>query len=148
MNQRILDADKIQEGLRNSGLMWSVKVMSTMNLKTGTSVQLSGNYSSPRILTLGVSAPRYGMDVGVRQSMLKNRASLSLRVSDVFYTSSWIMSLDGNGFSQEIERYFDSRVAFLTFTYQFGQQQRDNSSRRNRGQRDGSDDEGGGEMMF
>lgn len=149
INQRILDADKIQEGLRNSGLMWSVKLMSTMNLKTGTSIQLSGNYASPRILTLGVSAPRYGMDLGVRQSMLKNKASLSLRVSDVFYTSSWIMSLDGNGFSQEIERYFDSRVAFLTFTYQFGQQQRDSSSRRSRGQRDGNgDDDGGGEMMF
>jgi outer membrane receptor protein involved in Fe transport len=149
MNQRILDADKIQEGLRNSGLMWSVKLMSTTTFKTGTSIQLSGNYSSPRILTLGVSAPRYGMDIGVRQSMLKNKGSLSLRLSDVFYTSSWIMSLDGNGFSQEIERYFDSRVAFLTFTYQFGQQTRDNQSRR-RGQRDsnGDDAEGGGEMMF
>lgn len=149
MNQRILDADKIQEGLRNSGLMWSVKMMSTMNLKTGTSVQLSGNYSSPRILTLGISAPRYGMDLGVRQTLLKNRVSLSLRVSDVFYTSNWIMSLDGNGFSQEIERYFDSRVAFLTFTYQFGHQQRDNSTpRRNQRGESNGDDEGGGEMMF
>jgi outer membrane receptor protein involved in Fe transport len=148
MNQRILDAEKIQPGLSNSGLMWSVKMMSTMNLKTGTSIQLSGNYSSPRILTLGVSAPRYGMDIGVRQSLMKNRASLSLRVSDVFYTSSWIMSLEGSGFSQEIERYFDSRVAFLTFTYQFGKQQRDNKARQ-RGQREnGEDSEGGGEMMF
>jgi hypothetical protein len=148
MNQRILDAGKIQEGLSNSGLMWSAKMMSTMNLKTGTSIQLSGYYSSPYILTIGVSAPRYGMDIGVRQSMLKNRASLSLRVSDVFYTSSWIMSLEGNGFDQEIERYFDSRVAFLTFTYQFGQQQRDNAARR-KSQRDGNgDDDGGGEMMF
>ncbi|MFO7722472.1 MAG: TonB-dependent receptor [Bacteroidales bacterium] len=149
MNQRILDADKIQEGLRTSGLMWSVKLMSTMTLKAGTSIQLSGYYSSPRILTLGVSAPRYGMDIGARQSLLKNKASISLRLSDVFYTSSWKMSLDGSGFSQEIERYFDSRVAFLTFTYQFGQQPRENQSKR-RGQRDsnGDESEGGGEMMF
>lgn len=148
LNQRILDAEKIQEGLKNSGFMWSVKVMSTMNLKTGTSIQLTGNYSSPRIMTLGISAPRYGMDLGVKQSLLKNKASLSLRLSDVFYTSGWKMSIDGTGFSQEIERYFDSRVAFLTFTYQFGKQSRENGTRKRGTREQGEDSEGGGEMMF
>ncbi len=149
MNQRILDAENIQEGLRKSGLMWSAKMMSTLTLKTGTSVQISGNYSSPRIMTIGVSAPRYGMDIAARQSILKNKGSLSLRVSDVFHTSNWIMSLDGEGFSQEIERYFDSRIVFLTFTYQFGQQQRDPKARK-QDERDtnGDDSEEGGEMMF
>lgn len=148
LNQRIINADKIQEGLRNSGLMWSVKLMSTMNLSTGTSIQITGNYTSPRVLTLGTSAPRYVLDLGIRQSVLKNRGSLSLRVSDVFYTSSWIMSLEGNGFSQEIERYFDSRVAFLTFTWQFGKQQKENGTRKRTTREQGDEGEGGVEMMF
>jgi len=147
MNQRVLDASKIQEGLGNSGMMWSTRLMSTLNLKTGTSVQITGYYSSPWIMTIGVSAPRYGMDMGVRQSLLKNKASLSLRFSDVFYTSRWKMSLDGIGFSQEVERYFDSRVVNLTFSYQFGQQQRDQSSRR-RGTREQNGGDDGGDMMF
>lgn len=149
MNQRILDAENIQKGLKKSGLMWSTKLMSTMSLSTGTSLQFTGSYSSRRVLTLGISAPRYVMDLGVRQSLLKSRGSLSLRVSDVFYTSRWNMSLEGNGFSQEIERYFDSRVAYLTFTYQFGQQQRDNGAKKRAQRESNSDDsEGGGEMMY
>ncbi|HRZ41360.1 MAG TPA: TonB-dependent receptor [Bacteroidales bacterium] len=148
LNQRIINADKIQEGLRNSGLMWSVKLMSTMNLSTGTSIQITGNYTSPRILTLGTSAPRYVVDLGVRQSVLKNRGTLSLRVSDVFYTSNWIQSLEGAGFSQEIERYFDSRVAFLTFTWQFGKQQKENGNKKRNVREQGDEGEGGGEMMF
>ncbi len=149
MSERILDADQIQEGLRNRGLMWSARYMSTFTLTTGTSIQMTGYYSSPRILTIGTSAPRYGFDMGVRHSVLKNRGTISLRVSDIFYTSSWIMSLDGQGFSQEIERYFNSRVAYLTFSYQFGQQVRDQQSRRRsmRNQQNG-DDNGGGDVMF
>lgn len=149
MYQRIIEADRIREGLGNSGMMYSVKLMSTMNLKTGTSIQISGDYSSPRVLTIGVSAPRYRMDMGVRQLLLKNRASLSLRLSDVFFTSRWSVSLDDVGFIQEIDRYFDTRVAYLTFTYQFGQQQqRENQSRR-RGQRDnGNESDDSMDMIF
>jgi outer membrane receptor protein involved in Fe transport len=149
LNQRILNAEKIQEGLSNSGLMYSVKVMSNMNLTSGTSIQITGNYSSPRVMTIGISAAQYGADIGIRQSLLKNKATLSLRLSDVFFTQRWVMSLEGQGFSQEVERYFDSRVAFLTFTYQFGKQQKDNGKTKKSTRDQGEDnDSGGGEMMF
>lgn len=148
MHQRFLDADRIQEGLSNSGIMWSVRFMSTMNFTTGTSVQLTGSYSSPIVLPIGISATRYRADLGIRQQLFNNKASLSLRVSDLFYTARWKVSLDGNGFTQEVERYFDSRVAYLTFTYQIGQQQRD-SQRRDRHRRNGDDfDNGSEDVMF
>ncbi len=134
-----LNADNLMEGLSQKGLNYSVKLNTMFNIKTGTALQLSGAYFSPRPVTMGTLNPRYHIDLGLRQQVLKKKGSISVRFSDVFNTRKFSMDLAGQGFTQELERNFNSQTLYVTFTYTFGNQTR-TKQRENQNQNDIDED--------
>ena len=78
----------------------------------------------------------YNIDFAVKRTLLKNKATLSFNVRDVFNTRRFSFYSEGPDFYQEGTRFWQSRVAQLSFSWRFGKTER--QSRR------GGSYEGGG----
>lgn len=56
------------------------------------------------------------MNIAVKQKLLNNKASRSLRLSDPLNRMGFQFELDEESFYQLGERKWESRIAYLTFT--------------------------------
>ena len=73
----------------------------------------------------------YFADVAVRYDFMKNKASLSFRVSDVFDSRRFVGETWGEGFNIKTDRKRDSRVAYLGFSYRINNYNRQRERDRN-----------------
>jgi hypothetical protein len=62
----------------------------------------------------------YGVDVALRQRLLRDRAALTLRVSDVFNTRRQYSELLSENLTANLQTKYETRVGYLGFTWFFG----------------------------
>jgi len=92
---------------------WTARLnLSFIPWKDG-SFQLIGNYNSPRRSIQEYHKEQYYADASFRQDLLKNKLSLSLRLTDIFNTRTFYETTSGNGFTTESVRYRESRVLYV-----------------------------------
>ena len=84
------------------------------------SVELSGFYRSPSLYGFMKTNPRYKMDIGFKKSLWKKKASIKFKVSDIFNTNRFEGHALYGDVDVKIVNRFESRIAFLTFTCNFG----------------------------
>ncbi len=77
------------------------------------SFQLIGTYNSPTRNIQEYHKEQYYGDASFRQDLLKNKLSLSLRLTDIFNTRTFYETTSGNGFTTESVRYRESRVLYV-----------------------------------
>ena len=77
------------------------------------SFQLIGNYNAPTRNIQEYHKEQYYADGSFRQDFLKNKLSLSLRLTDIFNTRIFYETTSGNGFTTESQRYRESRVFYV-----------------------------------
>ncbi len=99
---------------------WSFKSMANVILGKNTSLQLSGDYSAPRLIAQGKETASYAFDFGLRQTFMNKNLSLSLMARDLFNTRRRSTITYGSGFYQKSESYMMGRMIGLTATYNFG----------------------------
>lgn len=99
---------------------WSGRIMGNVILGKNTSAQISGDYSSPRLVAQGRQTASYAIDLGLRQTFLDRALSLNLMVRDLLNSRSRNSVTYGNGFTQTTNSYFSGRMIGLTATYNFG----------------------------
>ncbi|RPI14158.1 MAG: TonB-dependent receptor [Ignavibacteriae bacterium] len=126
--------------ITNSNYTWMGRLMSTIKLPEGFNIQLSYNYMGENVTTQGSSKPIQFLDAALKKDLFDGRASVNLRVSDIFKTMNFDVALSGSNFSQSFKRSRDSRTAFLTFTYNFGTQDKQNQ-RRNKDRDNGEEEQ-------
>jgi hypothetical protein len=79
----------------------------------------------------------YGMDAALRMELLKNKAgSISFNVRDIFNSRRFGQTTETAFFIQEFERQMQGRMATLTFSYRFGQQDIGRRKREDRPQQE------------
>ncbi len=120
--QSFLKGEYEEVVMNNEGFGWSAKGSTNLTLPGSVLIQISGNYNSPVLGLQGEFKPRYSVDAGVRKDLFKNKASLSLNVTDIFDTQKFGGFSQGENFYQEITRKRESRIATLTFSWFFGNQ--------------------------
>lgn len=106
----------------NSGYGYFGKVNTNVKLPAGFSLQLNGNYESPKVITQGKQRESYWLDVALRKNLLKNKATLVVNCSDVFKTRQFINDYNTAIYYQTIDRVKETRIGNITFTYRFGKQ--------------------------
>jgi len=107
--------------LNADGYMMSTKLLTSYRLPYSITVQLSGRYSSPRVLPQGeISSIQY-MDFALSKRMLKNKATLNFKISDMFNTRQFGFITEGEAFYQDSYRKRESRFYTVTFAYSFGE---------------------------
>jgi len=123
--------DNSNSGAENNSNSWTLRAASSFFFSKATQFQFSFNYNSPTLLiqqsfrgTGAISSQSktkemLWIDLMARQELLENKLSLALRVSDVFNTRNFDSYSKSSNFVIDSKRKMDSRMAFLSLTYNF-----------------------------
>lgn len=139
----VMDASNLEADLtvNNIGLTSNMNV--TFYLSKETSFQITANYSTPRVGAQGTFAEMFATDIAFKQNLLKGRASLNLRLTDVTNTRRFKILANTSELYGFHYRKRESRIGYVTLSYRLGSG--DVSVRRRRNQEERT---GGGEMDF
>lgn len=118
------------EDLSSSSLAGNFRVVSKWKLPKNIGIQTSVMYRSPRQSAQGRSKSMTSADIGASMDLLKNKATLSLNVRDVFNTRKYRGITETDQIYRENEFQWRSRSVVLSFSYRFGTQ---NKSRNRSG---------------
>ena len=108
------------EQLSSEQFSFNLNINNRFTLPAGFSAELSGVYHSPGTFGLARYLSRYTVNAGIQKSFWDKKASLKLNVSDLFNTMRFDDVVDYANMDYKTERRWESRVARLTFTYNFG----------------------------
>ena len=95
-------------------------VLNTFSPTKTLAVQLSGNYRAPLVVPQGRLLAVYGVDVALRQRLFRDRAALTLRVSDPFNTRRQYTQLAADGLATDLRTKYETRVGYLGFSWFLG----------------------------
>lgn len=117
---------------------YNIYQQQTFDLPAGIKFELSGWYSGPGVWGgVFVYESSWSLDMGLQRKFLKDRLTLRLGASDIFFESGWDGVSRFNGMVSEGGGNWDSRRVSLSANYRFGN---DNVKSRNR--RTGLEEEG------
>jgi outer membrane receptor for ferrienterochelin and colicin len=115
-----IDASNIGYSAKKSIVSWS----GTANLNIGpartTMFQVNSNVRSGRLTPQGKARLSYGINIGVRQDLFREKISLTLTVSDLFKTQKQDVTTDVAGTTQHFIFRRDARLAYFGVSYNFG----------------------------
>ena len=127
------DLNTDDPNLSNNGVNWFSRINNTFKLSPTWSLQASGRYMAKRVIPQGHIDPMYGMDFGAKKTIFNKKATIGFRLSDVFNTYKLTYYTNGTGFEEVGTRNWESRVAYLTFTYNFGESSKKQKEKRGSG---------------
>lgn len=130
--------------LSNDAFGWGGRVNMTYDFGAragldGLTLQGNLRYRAPMDTEQGRRGSFTFLNLALRQQLLGDRASLTLNFRDPFGLAGFDYVLDQPRLYQEREREWGAQQVGLTFSYSFGQQQRQRPD-RGRGDREGDDD--------
>lgn len=109
---------------------WSGRVMANIILGKNTSGQVTADYSAPTLIAQGKQSSSYAIDLGLRQTFMDRKLSLSLMVRDLLNSRKTNTTTWGDGFYQESKSYFHGRMIGLTASYSFGNTKAKNDKKK------------------
>ncbi|TAF35170.1 MAG: TonB-dependent receptor [Cytophagales bacterium] len=127
----VIDAGNVEAGLNNSNYSWTFKLNSSFTLPGKLVVQLIGNYTAPRPTAQGRISSIYFMEIGARKDILKGRANVNMRLSDMFDTQQFSVLAQTPSFDRDFMRKRETRILFLGFTYKLKNNFKSKEPRRN-----------------
>lgn len=143
--QRVTDGSNVDTQLSTRAFGYMTRISATATLPSGIELQLSQFYRSPLNVPGGHIDSFTRTDLALQKRFMGRRASLSLRLSDLFNTMGFSSWRESPQYYQTSSRSFNAQGIGISLRYNFGQQ---DEQRRNRN-RGGGEDYGGeeGEMM-
>ncbi|RLD91388.1 MAG: hypothetical protein DRJ09_01375 [Bacteroidetes bacterium] len=108
--------------INNSKIGWTFNISNSFKLPHDFDFQVSGYFRSKLPSILGTYKERYYVDLAVNKKILKNKAQLIFKVSDVFNTYIFRLDLDAVDennyrYSQTNRRKNESQYFVLSFIY-------------------------------
>ena len=92
----------------------------TFTLPRHYQLQVGGEYYGPSVNGLFALRASGAFNLGLRKQLWQDKATLSLKVSDLFYTRGWFSSLHYQNINTDWVNRYDSRRLALSFTYKLG----------------------------
>jgi hypothetical protein len=99
---------------------WQASSNHTINLPRSYKLTVGGEYSSAAVQGLYHAKASGALNLGLKKQLWAERASLSLRVADVFNTNRFRSTLRYGNVNQTWNNQWESRRATLTFTCKIG----------------------------
>ncbi len=113
----IIKGDKENTNLTNDNYSWTAKMSSNMMLPKKFFFQITGFYNGPMVTPQGKIKEMYSLDAALKKDLWKDKATISLRLSDIFNTLKFRINTYGDGFNADMIRKRETRILYLTFTY-------------------------------
>ena len=120
-------------------ISWSSRFISSINFGKSISWQNQLFFRGPRVTAQSKSKPLGGLSTAINKDILKDKGTLSFRISDVFNTQKYRTDTFTDTFNSYTEFQWRQPTYIVTFTYRLNQKK---NQRRRRGGY--SDDDGGG----
>ncbi len=119
---------------------WNLRANNDFKATKNLRFQLFGMYRGANQNLQFKVKPMWKIDVGARWNILNDKGTLSARMSDIFNTM--FFAFDGeNPYRSTGEFHWESRTAYIGFSYRFGG---NDVKKRNRKRRDDNNTQGGG----
>lgn len=120
--QQVTDASNLTTDASNKAFGWTARSNVTMKLSPTLDLQAFGMYRAPMKVELGRMRSMSMVNLALRQKVMGDKASVTFRVQDPFNTMAMGGTTDDGRFVQVSQRRFGARAAFLSFSWNFGQQ--------------------------
>ncbi len=139
------DLNDIQGGteLSRSQFSWDAKLTTTATIWKNMDIQLSAFYRAPMATIQGRMEQMFSTDLGVKKDVLNKKATVSLRVSDIFNTRQFRFVSSSPDFRSENEFRRQSRIIYLGFTYRINSDNNPRNKKQQDAQQEGPDEEMG-----
>jgi outer membrane receptor protein involved in Fe transport len=110
--------------------VYTTRLNNVFTLSKRLDAQLALNYRSPINSAQGTRSGNFNVDLAAKYNVLGDRGTLTLRVADIFNTLHFDYTAYGADFATASHFKRESRIAFLGFTYRFGQNRNVKQSRK------------------
>lgn len=104
--------------VENKGWAYNTKAVLSYRFPKQWTLQVNGNYESPRIQLLGKTLPMYSMDISLAKMI--GKWSFNASLNDVFNTRRMGTMYYTPYYDQELSRRRETRYVRFTVTYMFG----------------------------
>ncbi|HYW09141.1 MAG TPA: TonB-dependent receptor [Longimicrobium sp.] len=118
--RQVTDGSNLGSDVASDAIGWSARVNSSVRVTPRLDAQAFFMYRAPMRTEQGRVSSRSMVNLALRQKLMGDRASLSLRVVDPFNTMGFGSRTDDERFYLETERDFGARGVFATFSMTFG----------------------------
>lgn len=105
--------------VKAEGYAWNAKTTISYKFPKNITLQVNGNYESPKILLLGVANEIYSMDISLNY-MYQTKWIFNATLSDVFNSRRMGTHYETPYYNQDLSRRRESRYVRFTVTYLFG----------------------------
>lgn len=105
--------------VKAEGYAWNAKTTISYKFPKNITLQVNGNYESPKIMLLGVANQIYSMDVSLNYNY-KMKWMFNATLSDVFNTRRMGTHYETPYYNQDLSRRRESRYFRFSVTYLFG----------------------------
>lgn len=135
--RRTIRGSQAGTSVNTASLAFTGRLNNTFTFSKRFDAQLAVNYRSPINSAQGTRGENFNVDAAARCNVLGEHGTFTLRVADIFNTLRFDSNDAGLSFATATRFKRESRIAYLGFTYRFGQSQENRTRRRS------ADDEGG-----
>jgi outer membrane receptor protein involved in Fe transport len=120
----VTDAGSLGDSFSSDGIGWSARVSGNFAVTPRLDLQGFVMYRAPMDVEQGRIGAMTFSNVSVRQKVMGDKGSVSLRIMDPLNRMGFSSRTTDPMYLQLNERQFNGRAAYLTFSYNFGQQPR------------------------
>ncbi len=105
--------------VKAEGYAYNTKATLSYRFPKQLTLQVNGNYESPKVLLLGASNPIYSMDVSINK-MIGTKWIINASLSDAFNTRRMGAHYETPYYTQDLSRRREARFVKLSITHLFG----------------------------
>lgn len=117
----ITDGSNLDDEFKSDTYSWLVRLLSRATVWKNADIQIRGNYEAPQQTPQGRRKSIATMDLAVSKDILKDKATLTLNVLDVFNSRRYRSITEGANFYTENMSQGRLRQVNLTFNYRLRQ---------------------------
>lgn len=122
--RQVTAAGSVGDSFSSDGIGWSARISGNVQLTPRLDLQAFLMYRAPMDVEQGRMGSMTMSTLALRQKVMGDKGSVSLRVVDPLNRMGFSMQTTDPLYYQLNERRFGARAAYLTFSYNFGQQPR------------------------
>lgn len=117
----VTDGSNLEADFQSDTYSWFVRKTSRLTLWRGTDFQVRGNYEAPQLMPQGRRKAIAALDLAMSRDLLRNNATLTLNVIDVFNSRRFRSVFEGDNFYTETMTQGRLRQINLTLNYRLHQ---------------------------
>jgi hypothetical protein len=114
------NADYLQASLNTLKFFWNINSDNIFTFKNKLSLDVNALYNSGSDDGYLIERPTSNISIGIQKKILKDKGTIKLNATDIFYTSNFNGTATFTGYVENFDIKRDSRVISIAFSYRFG----------------------------